>query len=187
MNRKIVLIVMGSLLIVCLCLIAAGLAATGGVSWLLFQRVDDAQANVTAVSDTIADYTLPAGFGDGDAVSIAGFSMVSYTDVDGRSHIYLIQAPPNLVLDQADLERQMRQAAGTSEWTETTVIDYQPSYIRGEEATLVISEGVSHDDQRYRSASGLFEGKEGLALVNISAPASSWDQEMVDAFIESLR
>ena len=175
MNRKMVLIVTGTLLIVCLCLTAAGLAATGGVSWLLYQRGDNAQANVTAVSDTIADYTLPAGFGDGSAVSVAGFSMVSYTGADGHSHIYLIQAPPGLALDQASLERQMHRAIGTDEWAQTTVVDRQPCHIRGQETTLVVSEGLNHDDQRYRSASGLFEGKEGLALVNISAPASSWD------------
>ena len=186
MNRKMILIVVGGFVTVCLCLGVAGLAATGGVGWLLFHRVDAAPASVTTVSDTIADYTLPAEFGDGYAMRIAGFSMISYTSADGRSHIYLVQAPSWLAPDEADLERQLRQTSGTDEWSETTVVDRQPCQIRGQETTLVISEGVSHDGRQYRAASGVFEGKGGLALVNVSGPANSWDQEMVDAFIASL-
>lgn len=71
-------------------------------------------------------------------------------------------------------------------WMEVRVVERQPCQVRGQETTLVVSEGVSHDGQRYRSASALFEGNDGLALVNISGPANTWDQAMVDTFIESL-
>jgi predicted GH43/DUF377 family glycosyl hydrolase len=111
---------------------------------------------------------------------------VTYTAVNGRTHIYLMQAPRALVLDKNELERQMSVASGTDQWTEVTVIETQSCQIRGEEATLVISEGVSHTGQRYRSANAVFDGNEGTALVNISGPATEWDQEMVDSFIASL-
>jgi hypothetical protein len=39
----------------------------------------------------------------------------------------------------------------------------------------------------YRSASAVFVGNGGTALVNISSPAANWDQTMVDSFIESLQ
>ena len=188
MNRsgKIVLILTGGLLALCLFLGAAGYVAWRGTGWFLSQTVESDPATVATVSDAIADYTLPAGFGAGYAINMADFSMVTYTAIDGRSHIYLIQAPPSLALDRDDLEQQMRQASGTDVWTEVRVVDRQPCQVRGQETTLVVSEGVSHDGQRYRSASALFEGNDGLALVNISGPANTWDQAMVETYIESL-
>ena len=171
----------------CLCVVIGGLAAMGGTSWLIFSNVEADQVNVAESSEAIADYSLPAGFGDGHAVSIAGFSLVSYTGDDGHSHIYLMQAPSGLTVDEELLERRMREATGSNEWAEITVVERQPCTIRGKETTLVISEGMNHDGERYRSASGVFEGNGGLALVNISTPSESWDQEMVDTFIESLR
>jgi hypothetical protein len=68
-----------------------------------------------------------------------------------------------------------------------TVIESQPCQLRGEESTLILSEGVSHDGSRYRSASAIFDGTGGPALVNFSGPSEDWDQEMVDAFIASLQ
>lgn len=65
-------------------------------------------------------------------------------------------------------------------------MDSQPCQIRGQETTLVVSEGVSHHNRRYRSASALFEGKTGPVLLNLSTSAESWDEEMVQSFIESV-
>jgi hypothetical protein len=81
----------------------------------------------------------------------------------------------------------MSLASGTDQWSEMAVIETTPCQIRGEDATLVISEGVSHDGSLYRSASAVFVGNGGTALVNISGPAANWDQAMVGAFIESLQ
>jgi predicted GH43/DUF377 family glycosyl hydrolase len=81
----------------------------------------------------------------------------------------------------------MGLASATDQWSEVTVIETKPCQIRGEETTLVISEGVSHDGHRYRSASAVFDGNGGTALVNVSGPAANWDQTMVDSFIESLQ
>lgn len=187
MDRKSVLIVIAGFVAVCLCIVVVGIAAMGGTSWLLFSSVGGDQAEVAASSEAIASYTLPAGFGDGYTVNIAGFSLVGYTGADGRSHIYLVQAPSGVVVDEEALQQRMGEATGSNDWTEVTVVERQPCTIRGQESTLVISEGVNHDGERYRSASSLFEGKGGLALVNISAPSDHWDQEMVDTFIESLR
>lgn len=104
-----------------------------------------------------------------------------------NSHIYLLQMPSSTLPERETLEWQMRQITGRGDLREAIIIDSQPCPIRGENTTLIISEGVNYEGQLYRSASAVFTGNEGTALVNISAPTNSWDQEMVERFIESLQ
>lgn len=186
MNKKGVLGITGGLVALCLCLGAAGFIALRSAGWFLSRTVVSDTQTVSTTGAAIADYTLPDGFDDGYAANVGGFSLVSYTAVDGQSHIYLLQAPPALKLDQAQMEQQGNLSTGSNGWAEVQVIEQQPCQIRGQETTLVISEGINHDGQQYRSASAVFDGNDGLALVNISGPATGWDQEMVDTFIESL-
>jgi hypothetical protein len=184
---KIILILLGGLVALCLCVATASWLAFRSAGRVLSQTIDDDPVKVATISDNIASYTLPSDFGEGQAVQLANFSMVSYTAVNGRTHIYLMQAPASLPIDRDELERQMSVASGTDQWREVTVVETKPCQIRGEEATLVISEGVSHDGTLYRSASAVFDGNGGTALVNVSGPSANWDQAMVDAFIESLQ
>jgi hypothetical protein len=188
MNKtvKIIVVMLGGLVALCLCLGTVGWLAFRSTGQALSQAIDD-PAKITTVSDNIVNYTLPVDFGEGQAVRLANFSMVSYTAVDGRTHIYLMQVPAGLPIDRDELERQVSLASGTDQWSEMSVIETKPCQIRGEDATLVISEGVSHDATMYRSASAVFVGNGGTALVNISGPAANWDQAMVDSFIESLQ
>jgi hypothetical protein len=189
MNKtvKIIVIILGSLMALCLCAAVTGLLVYRNTGRILSRTLDNDPEKVTTIGDYIVEFTLPAGFGEGQGVHLANFSMVTYTAADGRTHIFLFQAPSSLTLDKNELERQMGLATGKDEWNEVTVIETLPCQIRGDAATLVISEGVSHDGRLYRSASAVFEGNEGTALVNFSGPANQWDQEMVNTFIASMR
>lgn len=189
MNKtvKILVILLGGLLALCLLLSVAGWLAYRNVGRVLSQTIDHDPAQVAAVSDSIAFYTLPPNFGEGQAVQLPSLSMVTFTAVDSSTHIYLMQASEGLPLDRTELEQEMSLASGTDQWNELTVIERKPCQIRGKDVTLVISEGVSHDGYLYRSASTVFDGNGGTALVNISGPTADWDQVMVDSFIESLQ
>jgi hypothetical protein len=189
MNKtiKILVVLLGGLLALCLLLSIAGWLAYRNVGRVLSQTIDPDRAQVTTVSDGIAFYTLPSNFGEGQAVQLPSLSMVTFTAVDGRTHIYLMQTSKSLPIDRAELEQQMSLASGTDQWNELTVIERNPCQIRGKDATLVISEGVGHEGTLYRSASAVFDGNGGTALVNVSGPTANWDQAMVDSFIESLQ
>lgn len=188
MNRsvKLLLTLIGGLVVLCLCAAGSGWLLLRTTGWAITEVVESDAATVASVSDSIVDYTLPAGFDEGYAVDIADYSLVSYTAVDGRTHLYLFQVGHMATPDRAEIERQLRESAGSRDWSEVTVVERRPCQIRGQAAELIISEGVSHDGTVYRSASAFFPGNEGPALVNISGPAASWDQAMVDSFIESL-
>ncbi len=50
----------------------------------------------------------------------------------------------------------------------------------------MILEGVNHENRPYRQAVGTFQGKSGQAMVVVSGPSATWDQEVVDKFIASI-
>jgi hypothetical protein len=179
-------IVLSTLLVVCLCAAGPVYLALRSVGWVLARSLDSEPAMVASTGSAIASYELPPGFDDGHAGTIAGFAVVAYNGDDGQSHIYLVQGPQGLHLDEDALQRQMQIAAADEPWSGVTVVERYPCQIRGEQATVVVSEGRKHDNQRYRTASVLFIGNGGPALLNFSMPAARWDQEFVDDFLNSI-
>jgi hypothetical protein len=180
-------IVLSTLLVVCLCAAGAAYLTLHSVGWVLARSLDSEPATVASTGSAIASYELPPGFDDGYAGTIAGFAVVAYNGDDEQSHIYLVQGPQWLNLDEDALQRQMRAAAGDEQWRDVTVVERYPCEIRGEQATVVVSEGRRHDTQRYRTASALFIGNGGPALLNIEMPTARWDQELVDDFFNSIQ
>ena len=89
---KIIVIVLGGLVALCLCIGAASWLAFRSAGRFMSQTIDNDPVKVATISDDIANYTLPADFGDGQAVQLANFSMVSYTAVNGRTHSTSIAA-----------------------------------------------------------------------------------------------
>lgn len=155
-------------------------------NWGLSRITEDEPTTVAEVGRSIAGYDVPAHYQGEYAMQVADFSLVAYRNTNQAGHIYLIQFPEAIEVDPGALAQQLHEMADTNSWTELVVVYHIPCSIRGQETTLVISEGFNHDRQRYRSASAVFAGNEGQALVNISGPADSWDQAMVDTFVQSL-
>ncbi len=146
-------------------------------------------SSVNAAAAKIADFTLPAGWSPEAAVEIDGYLFVSFAPGDGHSHIQFIQAPPNANVDQATLERYIQQASQSRDYdrnTRSQVVGSQPATIRGQAVTLLVSEGTNSDRQPFRSLTGAFQGKAGVALLSVEAPVSSWNQAAVDQFIASI-
>ncbi len=189
MNRplKFFLIIAGGALTLLLSLLVAGFIMLRSAGWVLTHVIDSEPASVTEVGRSIADYDVPDRYADAYAVEVADFSMVTYHNVDTDGHIYLLQMPETMQVDPAVLETQLRVASGTEVLAEVAVVHHMPCRIRGQETTLVISEGLNHDNRPYRSASAIFPGKGGQALINISGPIEDWDQTMVDSFVGSFQ
>ena len=189
MNRtlKIFLIIAGGALTFVLSLLVAGFIMLRSAGWVLNHVIDSEPASVSEVGRTIADYDVPDHYTDAYAAEVADFTMVTYHDVDTDGHIYLFQMPETIQLDPALLETRLRMASDTEVLAKVAVVHHMPCRIRGQETTLVISEGLNHDNRPYRSASAIFPGKGGQALINISGPIEDWDQALVDSFVESFQ
>ncbi len=189
MNRtgRVILALVAGMLGLCLCLVAAGYITLRATGRVLGQALEGDPVAVAEAGSRIAEYDVPAGFDEGYSADLAGFSLVGYTGADERSHIYLFQAPADVIMAPADIELQFRTNVQQHAGPWLMEVERCTCEIRGQQTTLVVSEGATHDDERYRTASALFDGKGGQALVNISMPSATWDQEMVDAFLASLR
>jgi len=145
----------------------------------------DVEQVASAASD-IAAFDLPAGYTADFSAQMMGYTVAAFNPGDGHSHLYLIQST-----DEADGEKLASMldevVPGSSDsHTRMTVIETRPGMVRGQEVTLVISEGISSDGETYHQVTAAFQGMGGPALLVFSEPTSRWDQATVDAFLASI-
>lgn len=143
--------------------------------------------DVAKAAAGIAEFALPANYAPEFTTRLGSYTAVAYNPGDGHSHLYLIQSDK-----EADREKLAQSLAdlvpGSSDPnTRLTVVENRAAMIRGEAATVVISDGVNHDENTYRQVTVAFEGKGGPALLVLSAPSESWDQFAVDALLASIQ
>jgi hypothetical protein len=198
MNKttKIILIVIGSLLVLCACTTAA-LLGTG--IWSFSKLVQFAENNttedpqkVTQVASDIAQFDVPAGFNPVYSMKIANFTMAQYMTGDEKSVILMTQFPRGTSINMDEMMRQIQQNSPrpNSPWynMDTALLEQKPVTIRGEETTLSISEGTNDKGETYRMASTSFQGNGGgPTVLMIVVPAAQWDDQMVEDFIASIQ
>ncbi len=174
-----------------LCVAAAivGFIALRSTAQALGAAMETDAEKVAEISGSIADYDVPARFGNGYASRMAGFTLVGYTGNDGHSHVYFVQLPAGVTVDQSEIERQLDQAAGRprNNRQSAQVVDQIPATINGQETTLVVTDGINSDGEPFREGSAMFQGRGGQTLVVYEAPVSTWNQAEVDAFLASIR
>jgi hypothetical protein len=190
-----ILIVIGSLLVVCGC-ISAAVFATGLWSFGRFvnwaeQSVSESPEVAVRVGSEIADFEIPDGFGSPYSVHFGDVTMVGYQSENEKSHILLAQFPEGTSINVDEMLKEISEYSDdpNSIWygTEATLIEQKIVAIRGQETTLNISEGTSSEGITYRSATATFQGRGGPALVLVAGSLDEWNVDMVDAFIESIQ
>lgn len=189
---KIILGFVAGALVVCLLAGIAGLLLFRSASSTVVRTIQNDPAQAPAIIENIAEFDLPADFGEPYAKSLAGFNLLSYTGQDGHSHITFFQLPAGVHLDPEELERQFNQAIDTapdpeSRGRKSELIDQFPATIRGQETTLVLTEGLNSDGQTFRQFTAIFEGENGQTLVTFERPLATWDQAEAEAFFASIR
>ena len=162
-------------------IILAVVAACGTV-----EATDDSQ-HVTKLASKIADFAPPAGYTPEFSAEMLGYTLAAYKGTESPSHLYLIQSEKEA--DGEELERMLTQLAPGSRDPNTrmTVIENRTATVRGQEAAVVISEGVNSENISYRQLTVGFQGKGGPAMLVFSESLELWDQETLDAFLESIQ
>ena len=157
-----------------------------GIILLLFLFACTTKAGEDAGS-VIADFDLPAGYTADFSTSMLGYTVAAYKGPNDPSHLYLIQSEKES--DGDELANMLAQLAPGSNDPNTrmTVIEKRPVTLRGQDATLIISEGVNSENVPYRQITAAFEGKGGPALLMFSETVDTWDQAAVDEFLSSIR
>ncbi len=187
---KLTIAICAVFLIACVGVTILAAGSLGAVGLVAARTIQVNPAVVDASASRIADFTLPSGYRAEATAEIAGYVYVSYAPGDGHSHIQFIQGPKDAVVDQATVEGYLQQAgakAGYYDRKGSRVVGTGEATIRGQAVTLLIAEAINHDGQPFRTVSAAFQGKGGPAFVSVESPISSWNQEMVDQFIASIR
>lgn len=195
-TTKTILIVLGSLLLVCACgasaLFATGAWSIGKVVQWADQNTTENPQEVAQVASGIADFEVPEGFNTQYGMKLGDFTMVQYMTQDEKSIIYVTQFPAGTSINVEEMMRQIRDSSRNpnSPWynTHTALIEQKPVTIRGEQTTLSVSEGTNDQGVSYRVANAKFQGNgEGPALFMIVGPADQWDSQLVEDFVASIR
>lgn len=142
---------------------------------------------VIRTADKIADFDLPNGYRPEFSASFEEYTMVAYKPGDNHSHLYLIQSQNPA--DAQKLEQELNHIMpGTKDRdTRMTVLETHSITVRGQEATLIVSEGTNGDGELYRQVTLVFASKGGPALLAFSQPVTTWDSIQWQALIASIQ
>ena len=145
------------------------------------------------VAHTIAEYDLPEGYQEKMAMEIMFYSLVMIgpenTSGSVNGPVFML-AQFQAGLNQEQMEQQIRrsfeQQAGNRALN-MSLVKVEEVTIRGEETQVATYEGSDENGFVIRQVLASFPGKGGTAMLMIMGSAESWDQDMVEAFIESIR
>jgi hypothetical protein len=194
-TTKIILGIVIALVVLCGC-IAGGIAIVGAiaarqVTQFAKQNISVDATQVNQAAEAIASFSLPSGYKPAFSMNLLGFTMISYAGPDSNSLIMLMQYPATANLSPEELIAQMNRAMTQQQYsagnTQMKIVEQKPVNIRGQEATLTISEGVSSNNVKLRQAYTTFQGKSGPVILMVVSDASTWDQAAIDAFLASIQ
>jgi len=154
----------------------------------LFWRNDPEYAR--QVGQQMAEYTLPAGFEERRALEMQGVRsvMIAPPATDAESLIVLTDGIPGLGdPDYRDtVEAGWARNVGERRY-ETRLVETRSMIIRGGPARLSVREGTDDRGAPIRQLTMIFGGKEGPVLLVVVGRPDSWEQILLDEFINSLR
>ncbi len=190
-NKKI-WIGLGAALLFCLCAgaFAAVIFIRMGQQVQQGMKADPQAAAETAHS--IADYELPEGYQEEFAMNILTTSMVFISSRESGSY----SLEPTIMLAQfqtlgneEQIKEQMRQSFEQQMGRRNVVmqlVETKKMTIRGEETEVAYYEGTDDNGTALQQVITTFPGKKGIAMLMITGPSEHWDEEAINAFIESI-
>lgn len=193
-TTKTLLIIVCILVVLCICGCVMGvvLMGAGGGAFMKYAVVDD-PVEAQAVSQSMIDYQLPAGYQESMVMNMVIFKAAIALNVSDTisSPMIMIAEMPSLAAMDADtfrtqLQSGMNSAQGGENYS-LTLVDQYSTMINGEEVPIFIYEGVSNEGLAIRQLiSGMFPGKEGQIMIMVMGASAGWNQSEIDAFIESI-
>jgi hypothetical protein len=162
------------------------------VTLLLFREVGNRAEDMISgeptsmaeIRERIVDFDAPPGY-ETKAMSMFIYDMVILEpDRSNGSVIMLMQYNMLMSASPAQMEEQLRQGA-QQQGGQTGALHYVETIereIRGETVEITVSEGSG-----MRQWLAVFEGKKGMTLLMVQGPVESWDDELLDDFIASIK
>lgn len=195
----IVLVVVGVLSLLCCAGGAVALVYVPDMAETMIENmIIEDPAEVEAMGQEIANYTLPDGFNHQMAMNMFGINMVFISDgvpsptdgVDEYTYLIMLMRIPSAFGDSQDIEEQARQsfAEQTGANFNTQVVDTREIVLNGRTTTLTVEEGTDENGVDIRQMYATFQTPTGdPAVLFISGSILFWDEAVVNQFLDSMQ
>jgi hypothetical protein len=189
-NNK-TLIIVGVIVGICLVLVLAAVLAVGAVGRLVSRAMSTDPTVVAETAQKIADFDLPPGYAEQMAINVSTYQIVMIAPVDNSgSPVIMLEQFANSNLSPEEMERQLNQVnnqPGISSVGQFHVVETRTMTIRGYDAQVVTSEASFQNNLVMRRLTAVFPGRAGQVMLMIQGVTDSWDEQVIDDFIKSIR
>ncbi len=192
-NTRITLSIIAAVLGVCLCCGCAFLAMStlglGQLTDYLEKNMNRDPQAVQAEADKLAEFDLPPGFSPMMSMDFLGVNVVGYQGEQPDSIIMFMQYPAYAEMNSEQMQAAIQQAAQNQNFNfgAMEVVERVETTIKGQPATLVVSQAEDPQNGRMRQVVTTFEGNNGVVMLMIMGRESNWDQQAIDDFLASIR
>ena len=150
-------------------------------------KTDPVQATETV--RTLIDFDLPPGYQPEKILKLWAGAVIIVSQVHPSDLIYISQAPDGILAN--DEWRTTFEERGAHEiadqFYDAQTISTQTAMIGGQATTLRLLEGTDKNGQAVKQLACMFTGKSGDILLVMVASHATWDQTMVDNFLNSIQ
>jgi hypothetical protein len=190
-ESKKLLIGFGVVAVLCMC--------AAGISYFAFRefgkRMTNAigtdTASVDQAKENIAEFDVPEGYSP-TVMSFLTYDMVtlnSESSSGSRMMIMMMQTNSFFSGNSEQTTEQLRQAMrqqGSQPGMSMKLIETHEEVIRGETVIISVSEG-NYQSFTMRQWMTVFTGNKGPTILMIQGPAESWDDQIIEDFLKSIK
>jgi len=189
-ESKKLLIGFGIIIVICCC--------TAGIAFFAFRlfgnRMESAvKGNPTSVAkakEDIADFDIPAGYKP-MSFNFLTYNMITLNpETSGSGMTIMLMQYTGVVSGSSEqMEEQLRRTIAQQNnqpGTSMTIVDTHEEVIRGQTVTVTVSEG-RYQSFTMRQWSTVFKGNKGPTILMIQGIAETWDGQLLDDFIKSIK
>jgi hypothetical protein len=145
---------------------------------------------VARAQEKIAEFDIPPGY-EPMAMSMFMYDMVYLTPTDSENDpmIMLMQYSGFSSGDSEQVAEQLKQAAEQQSGQpgmSMKVVDTFEDVVRGQTVTVTVSE-ADYQGFIMRQWMTVFQGNKGPVILMIQGSAATWDDQLVDDFVKSIK
>lgn len=175
------------------CIIPAVVVGVGGlfVGKAVEQAVVESPEEAAKMGQSILPYQLPPGYREQAAFNMLGNTMVMIGPGLGQSGMVIMlgRFNPAMIDDEEQMRQQLEQSLAQQQSAE---VDFEPVSteeitIQDKPATLMILEGTDEQGNEVREAVATFKTGDSVGMLMIVGSLEVWDEEAVEAFLNSIR
>jgi hypothetical protein len=146
-------------------------------------------AYAAQLAHTLLDYELPAGYHAQKGAEIREIRMVMIAPDSGHGlQIYMVDE--SLTISEQEDWRMMQEVWAKDidgrQYNTQPAGEFQ-AQVRGQPLTVSLREGVDDAGMKVKQALVNLPGKTGDLVIIFFGPAESWNQELVDQFLKSIK